>query len=215
MGGRGRLNEKQITMKNIKLTAFVLCICIVKLSSQNISESLLNYEDSYYTLFGKESGTISIDLIKGYSIGEVDTSYNVIISVANKEIVQEGFSLGTTILNSNNTFFSATNYAISKDIDQLILNYEEFIQFYECISSVFTYVGTKDVTGKYSTNIIASCGVNNLVVGGELLPKNSFDKPLLFYFKIGKRATYEMNKTQFISIIKALKDIKAILEENR
>lgn len=192
-------------MKNTITLFILLAVTISSVASQTISESLINLTESYKPIFATESAIVSMNFVKFYDIDQPDTTYRFIIEVTNKSIEVENLGYGMLLLNTPTLL-----YELSKNQDHCNMNYDEFIEFYDCLSKVYHFISQKAAYKTDKKNLVATCGSSNVFFGGEYKP-GSFNenKVATFYLKVGENTTYEMKKHQFESITRTLTEIKA------
>jgi len=202
------IKSKSKTMKYL-LTLIISIITLFPVMCQDISESIINFKEKYNPLFSSESAIISIDYIKTYSIDASDTSYYFILDIKNKDLEVESISLGSTMFNLNWISTTArSNYSINKTQSKSILEKEKFVEFYDCMSKVHSYISKSERFKTIENSVVATCGVENISIGGEYNPKKTLGSKVIFYFKVGDEATYQMSMKQFQSIVKVFRDIK-------
>lgn len=181
---------------------------------QYICESIISYKDTFNPIFSAESAILSMDYLKNYTISKTDTSYLFILDIKEQNVELEQMSLGAILFNYDRLGMKSEKvYAIKSNADQTILNKDEFMEFYNCINEVYSYIAQQQTYGKSKNNIVARSNVENIIVGGEYRPSKIFGKKVQFYFKVGDKATYEMNIVQFESIVKVLREIKNYWKE--
>jgi hypothetical protein len=193
---------------------FVLAIIIslmtlFPLKGQDISESIINFKEKFYTLFSGESAILSIEYIKTYSINGTDTTNYFILDIKNQNLELANISLVSTIFDLNWALASSRDkYSINKSQNKSILEKEKFLEFYECINKVYSFIAKTEKFKESENSIVATCSVENISIGGEYDPNKFARSRVIFYFKVGEDVTFQMRKDQIESILKVLRDIK-------
>lgn len=180
--------------KLILITVFL--VGGVGVNGQDVSESVYSYKDKFSPLLSIETGVLYIDLVKQYAIGSGDTSFVFIIDLQEDQLELTGVSLGSTL-------FGHTSYGLNKTREQSVMNKEGFFEFYDCIKRVHSFIGNQKDYGTSTNDMVATCGVSNIMMGGEYSGDDT-----KFYFRIGENATYSMKVSQFIEVVKVLSKIK-------
>ncbi|MFT4534650.1 MAG: hypothetical protein ACI9P5_002011 [Saprospiraceae bacterium] len=196
-------------MKIMQYLLLAFCLFLTSTSySQEVSESILSYKGSFSPLFSKESSVLYVDFLKRYSIDSNDTSYVFVIDLQKDQLEETGVSLGATVFGSNLAFGSSKSYKLNKIRDNSVLGKEEFLEFYSCIKKVHSFISKQRKYGESSGDMVATCGTDNLLMGGEFVKSGNGGKTN-YYFKVGENATYSMKRSQFIEIVKVLSKIKS------
>jgi hypothetical protein len=121
----------------------------------------------------------------------------------------ENISLGSTIFDLNWVSASTrANYSINKSQNKSILEKEKFLEFYECINKVYSYIAKSERFKEIDNSVVATCGIENISIGSEYNPDKLAGNKVVFYFKVGEDATYQMSINQFQRIVKVFRDIK-------
>lgn len=175
------------------------------MGAQTVSESLKSLKKKKSILFSKKAAILSIDLIQTYQIGVSDTTHSLTIAVDSKEIELESVSIGSFVLGGGGAVAASGKYTFNEDKGGVSLSKEQLVQMFECINSVYLFVGKRSAN-KSKINAVATCGVGDITLGGEYAPR-ALAASKKYYFKVGD-AIFEMNDTEFLEITKFIQDAK-------
>lgn len=199
-------------MKTTITFFLLLSLAASPLASQTISESLINLKESYSPILSSESAIISMNFVKFYDVGQPDTTYRLIIEVTNKTIEQDIFTWGWIL----GRFTYSNTYVIASKDGSSAMDYDEFIQFYDCLRKVYNFISEKAAFKVDKKNLVATCGVSNLYFGGEYNPSRFNDEKVAsFYLNVGEDTTYEMKKKQFETLTRTLAEIKMLWDSKK
>lgn len=203
-------------MKPKTLLSLVLStLFCLGLTAQTVNHSLIELERVYSPFFTGNSSIIRLDFVQSYTIEEQDTSYSLTVSVNEKSVEVESFSLGSALFSSGGYYGGATgssvDFSIKKTNGLEVLNYEEFMEIYECISQVFTFITSMEIKSGQQYNTVATCDAKNLLIGVEYVPKKMYqpNAKYNFYFRISG-ATFSLKREEFQELASTIRKIKEL-----
>jgi hypothetical protein len=167
-----------------------------------VTESLHNLREKYNPLFSNESSILTMDFVKIYTLDKPDTTYTFLLKVNKTTVDAASVSIGISSLGSG----LGVSYDVNKNEGEIVMNYEEFKEFYSCISKSYVFVNNIKYK-KDKVNTIATCNIGAITAIAEYNPKAPNGNEIKFYFKVGNEATYQMSKLELEKITKTLKSI--------
>lgn len=180
----------------------------LNLSSQVINESVVHYQQDHKSIFKEDKDLITMEFVKSFEMGKADTSYYFILDIYNKERKLEGVSLGYTLFNiSDFSTSNHKNYSVDENSNNYILEKDKFLELYSCTNELFKYIGSNGQFETIKNDIVATCNIGGIQVGGEHKIGSKDVNALQFYLKVGLNTVYTMDKIEFIHFLKTLREI--------
>ena len=197
-------------MKKLLLTA--LSLVTISLSAQYVSESLVKHTEEFNQFFGSKEGSLNMEFLKQFSVGNQDTSYVFVMEIKNKDEEVTGSSIGGSLSGGSliGNLFSANvseQFKVVKDEKKVVLNQEEFFKLYKSINAVYKYVVEQETFGTVSNTIMVSDGIDQISFAGEYKPNNKVNK-VDFFYRMGDKLIYKLDKYKFRRIIKVMRTAK-------
>lgn len=184
------------------------------MQGQTITHSLIELEREYVPFWSSNTSLIRFDFGQNYTLGKKDTSYQLFISVSEKKVEVESVSLGAALFSyasGGSVVGLNTTHKVDERQGVAILDYKQFMEIYDCISQVFTFITTLEIKTGKQHNTIATCAAGDLTIGVEYLPKKQYQTAASynFYFKVGD-ATFSLKRREFEELAKTIRDIKVL-----
>ncbi len=166
-----------------------------------ISESIISFQKSYKSMFGKESGIITMDYFKSYTYEATDTVYQFKISIFNKKLEEAGSSSGTAITSRGTLALGLSkSYALNKESKSLELDKATYSEYFNFVNKIFVLSGSPNNTGKK----LYTFEKNGLVFGAQF--DDSKGAELSYFIEI-EGVIYPLPKVDFIEIVTKMKHI--------
>lgn len=187
----------------MKNTFFVMAIILPSLlmAQIQISESIISFQKSYKSLFGKESGIISMDYFKSYTFEATDTVYQFKISIFNKKFEESSASVGSAIGSGGSLALGLSkSYSLNKESKSLELDKAAFSEYFNFVNKIFVLSGNPNNSGKK----LYTFEKNGLVFGAQF--DDSKGAELNYFIEI-EGVIYPLPKVDFIDIVTKMKNI--------
>lgn len=187
----------------MKKVFFVVAIILPSflLSQIQISESIISFQKSYKSLFGKESGIISMEYFKSYAYEAIDTVYQFKISIFNKKFEESSTSVGSAIGSGGSLALGLSkSYSLNKESKSLELDKAAFSEYFNFVNKIFVLSGNPNNSGKK----LYTFEKNGLVFGAQF--DDSKGAELNYFIEI-EGVIYPLPKVDFIEIVTKMKNI--------
>lgn len=187
----------------MKNTFFVMAIILPSLlmAQIQISESIISFQKSYKSLFGKESGIISMEYFKSYAYEAIDTVYQFKISIFNKKFEESSTSVGSAIGSGGILALGLSkSYSLNKESKSLELDKAAFSEYFNFVNKIFVLSGNPNNSGKK----LYTYEKNGLVFGAQF--DDSKGAELNYFIEI-EGVIYPLPKVDFIEIVTKMKNI--------